>query len=185
MSTEERIKELTAAIAVADKHGLPCDDEVAELRKLKTQGAAAGSAVEVPATETGVEFEDIISQPKKFAESAKYQLMAEGNFYSKIVRYVDPSTEKPQRWFIVETEDEKLTEPNRGVLVGEFGAGSGIYRGILDDLGIKYTFDEATNKLKYRLHLPLYFWADWSSDDRAIGSVKISQITIEKPTQVL
>ena len=97
----------------------------------------------------------------------------------------DPSTDKPQRWFICETEDEQVPEPNCGVLVGEFGRGAGIYHGILDSLDIKYKYNKDNGKLTYRLKLPLYFYADWGSEERAIGGVRISNITLEKPAQAV
>ena len=78
-----------------------------------------------------------------------------------------------------------MPEPNRGVLVGEFGRGAGIYHNILDSLNVKYKYNESSGKLSYRLKLPLYFYADWGSEDRAIGGVRISNITLNKPAQAV
>ena len=202
MVNKERIQQLEKIIKSCIEAGVSFDEYKAELDGLRKQAGVSPAVdtsrlvrqAEANQTEavtqtreaaSEVEFEDIITGEDKWAESAKYVLKATGNFRSKLVRCVEPNTDKPQRWFICETEDEQVPEPNRGVLVGEFGRGAGIYRGILDSLGVKYRYDEQTGKLSYRLKLPLYFYADWGSEDRAIGGVKISNITLQKPVQAV
>ena len=202
MVNKERIQQLEKIIKSCIEAGVSFDEYKAELDGLRKQ-AGVSPAVDISrlvqqaeanqteaVTQTReaaseVEFEDIITGKDKWAESARYVLKATGNFRSKLVRCVEPNTDKPQRWFVCETEDEQVPEPNRGVLVGEFGRGAGIYRGILDSLDVKYRYDEQTGKLSYRLKLPLYFYADWGSEDRAIGGVKISNITLQKPVQAV
>ena len=202
MANEERIQQLEKIIKSCIEAGVSFDEYKAELDGLRKQAGVSpavdtsGLVRQAEANQTEavtqtweaaseVEFEDIITGKDKWAESARYVLKATGNFRSKLVRYVDPNTDKPQRWFICETEDEQVPEPNRGVLVGEFGRGAGIYRGILDSLSVKYKYDEGSGKLSYRLKLPLYFYADWGSEDRAIGGVRISNITLQKPVQAV
>ena len=202
MANEERIQELEKIIKSCIEAGVGFAEYKTELDGLR-RPAVAPLAIDTAAlvkqaeadrtkvvtqaqeTQDEVEFEDTITEKGKWAESAKYVLNATGNFRSKLVRYVDPSTDKPQRWFVCETEDEQVGEPNRGVLVGEFGRGAGIYRGILDSLGVKYKYDEDSGKLTYRLKLPLYFYADWGVEEKAIGSVRISNITLNKPAQAV
>ena len=129
--------------------------------------------------------EDYITDVAKFKEAGRYELHAEGNFRTKVVSSFEPNTNKPQRWFVMETADDRLKKPNRGVYVGEYGRGSGIYRGILDGLGVAYTFDEGTGKLSYKLDCPILCWADWGKDAKGIGGVRISGISQEKPEQAL
>ena len=200
----ERIQQLEKIIKSCIEAGVSFNEYKAELDRLRGQAAAppaidtatlvkqaeanqakAVTQVQEAQGEVEFEFEDTITDKGKWAESAKYVLNATGNFRSKLIRYVDLSTGKPQRWFICETEDEQVPEPSRGVLVGEFGRGAGIYRGILDSLGVKYKYNEDNGKLTYRLKLPLYFYADWGVDEKAIGSVRISNITLEKPAQAV
>jgi len=202
VANEERIQQLEKIIKSCIEAGVSFDEYKAELDGLRKQAGVSPAVdtsrlvrqAEANQTEavtqtreaaSEVEFEDIITGKDKWAESARYVLKATGNFRSKLVRCVEPNTDKPQRWFVCETEDEQVPEPNRGVLVGEFGRGAGIYRGILDSLGVKYRYDEQTGKLSCRLKLPLYFYADWGSEDRAIGGVKISNITLQKPVQAV
>ena len=202
MANEERIKNLDRIIKSCIEAGVSFDEYKAELDGLRKQAGVSPAVdtselvrqAEANQTEavtqtreatSEVEFEDIITGKDKWAESARYVLKATGNFKSKVVRCVEPNTDKPQRWFVCETKDEQVPEPNRGVLVGEFGRGAGIYRGILDSLDVKYRYDEQTGKLSCRLKLPLYFYADWGSEDRAIGGVKISNITLQKPVQAV
>lgn len=190
----ERIAELKRFINSLEKRGMPCEDEWAELKALMGEAASA-PAVKPPvdagklvqeAASSELAFEVDITDKEKFEESAKYVLNREGNFKSKIVRIIEPHTDKPQRWFVCETEDEGCPEPNRGVLVGEYGRGSGIFRGILEDLGIKYRWNKESGKLGvFKFALPYYFYADWGSDEHAIGGVKISQITLQKPQQAV
>jgi len=202
MANEERIQELEKIIKSCIEAGVGFAEYKTELDGLR-RPAVAPLAIDTAAlvkqaeadrtkavtqaqeTQGEVEFEDTITEKGKWAESAKYVLNATGNFRSKLVRYVDPSTDKPQRWFVCETEDEQVPELNRGVLVGEFGRGAGIYRGILDSLGVKYKYNESSGKLTYRLKFPLYFYADWSVEEKAIGGVRISNITLNKPAQVV
>ena len=153
-----------------------------------TQASAPGKEPEVatsPLEERGELITDYITDIAKFKEAGKYELHAEGNFRTKLVSSFVPDTEKPQRWFVMETDDERLKVPNRGVYVGEYGRGSGIYRGILDGLGVDYTFNERTGELSYRLNYPILCWADWSRDAKGIGGIRISGISQEKPEQAL
>ena len=200
MANEERIQELEKIIKSCIEAGVGFAEYKTELDGLR-RPAVAPPAIDTAAlvkqaeadrtkavtqaqeAQGEVEFEDTITEKGKWAESAKYILNKTGNFRSKLVRYVDPSTDKPQRWFVCETEDEQVPEPNRGVLVGEFGRGAGIYRGILDSLGVKYKYDEGSGKLTYRLKFPLYFYADWGVEEKAIGGVRISNITLNRPGQ--
>ena len=202
MANEERVKQLEKIIKSCIEAGVSFEEYKTELNGLQNQTVTppvidtitlvkqaeanqAKAKVQAEEAQSEVEFEDTITDKGKWAESAKYVLNQTGNFRSKLIRYVVPSTDKPQRWFICETEDEQVPEPNRGVLVGEFGRGAGIYRGILDSLGVKYKYNEDSGKLTYRLQLPLYFYADWGSEERAIGGVRISNITLEKPAQAV
>ena len=203
MANKERIQQLEKIIKSCIEAGAGFEEYKAELDGLRRQAiappaidtAALVQQAKINQAETErkmeaevvgeVEFEDTIVDKDKWEESAKYILNATGNFRSKLVRYIDPHTDKPQRWFVCETEDEQVPEPNRGVLVGEFGRGAGIYRSILDSLNVKYKYNEGSGKLSYRLKLPLYFYADWGSEDRAIGGVRISNITLNKPAQAV
>ena len=202
MANKERIQQLEKIIKSCIEAGVGFNEYKAELDGLRGQAPVsapintaalvkqaeanqAQAVAQAQKAQDEVEFEDTIADKGKWAESAKYVLNATGNFRSKLVRYIDPNTDKPQRWFICETEDEQVPEPNCGVLVGEFGRGAGIYHGILDSLNIKYKYNKDNGKLTYHLKLPLYFYADWGSEERAIGGVRISNITLEKPAQAV
>ena len=202
MANEERIQNLERIIRSCIEAGVGFNEYKAELDGLRRQAPVpapvdtaalvkqaeanqAKAAAQAQEAQGEVEFEDTIVDKGKWEESAKYVLNITGNFRSKLVRYIDPNTDKPQRWFVCETEDEQVPEPNRGILVGEFGRGAGIYHSILDSLNIKYKYDEGSGKLTYRLKLPLYFYADWGMESRAISGVRISNITLNKPAQAV
>lgn len=160
-----------------------------KLEALQAAGASAPTPAPSPAPMQaegeGELIEDFITDVAKFKEAGKYEIHAEGNFRTKVMTSFEPNTEKPQRWFVMETDDSRVKKPNRGVYVGEYGRGSGIYRGILDGLGVSYTFDEASGKLSYRLNYPIYCYADWSKDPKGIGGVRISGISQTKPEQAV
>ena len=173
------------------------EEDIAKARK-KLEALEAGKPVTeapVPVKEAevvtpvvegeGELVEDFITDVARFKEAGRYEIHAEGNFRTKLVSSFEPNTEKPQRWFVMETADDRLKKPNRGVYVGEYGRGSGIYRGILDGLGVPYTFDESSGKLSYKLSYPILCWADWSRDAKGIGGVRISNIRQGKPEQAL
>ena len=201
MANEVRIQQLEKIIKSCIEAGVGFNEYKAELDGLRqapvsapintaalvkqAEANQAQAVAQAQEARSEFEFEDTIADKGKWAESAQYVLNATGNFRSKLIRYIDPSTDKPQRWFICETEDEQVPEPNCGVLVGEFGRGAGIYHGILDSLNIKYRYNKDNGKLIYRLKLPLYFYADWGSEGRAIGGVHISNITLNKPAQAV
>ena len=171
------------------------EEDIAKARK-KLEALSNPVAIDTPpplvtpetpaqAALEGELIEDYITDVAKFKEAGRYELHAEGNFRTKVVTSFEPNTNKPQRWFVMETADDRLKKPNRGVYVGEYGRGSGIYRGILDGLGVAYTFDEGTGKLSYKLDCPILCWADWGKDAKGIGGVRISGISQEKPEQAL
>jgi hypothetical protein len=121
-----------------------------------------------------------VTNIEKFNASGEYKLNKEGFYKSKLMSVQYPATQKPQAWFIFETDDAKCPKPNRGVYVGEFGEGSGILRTLLDALALTYKLDEATGILKWnKPTLPLACYADWSRTDKAIGGVKISGLKTE------
>ena len=131
-----------------------------------------------------VHFEDeLVGDMDKWEEAGKYILNREGNLHSKLVGFTDRK-DKPQRWLIVESEEEGMPEPNRGVLVCDMDKGKGIYRSILDALEIKYEVKGKEGKTVDFI-LPYYFYADWSRGDKAIGTVRISNITLNKPAQAV
>ncbi len=189
MENEHRIAELERLIKGCIAANISWDEYKVELDRLKdtsTPATAMQSAPSAPVPTDELAFEIIISDPSKFDEGAKYVLNRTGNFRSKIVRIIEPNTEKPQRWFVCETEDSQVPEPNIGVLVGEYGRGSGILRGFLDDLKLKYRWNKDPGILGvFKFTLPYYFSADWGRRDQAIGGVEIKNITVVKPPQAL
>ena len=178
MATEkERLQALVNA-------GVATGTDTARLRELilaeatgETLAATPAplAAPAAPAVKEGETITVSLSNIKKFKEGAEYSLTKEGLFRSKLVHHFEPSTDKPQRWFIFESDDPKVKPVNRGVFVGEYGAGAGILRTLLDALRIKYQLDEATGELTITMPpLPIPCWADWSKDAKGIGGVKIS-----------
>ena len=192
MTELSEIEKLKRGIETLESIG---EHEQADIMHRKLEALETGSATQAPAPAKEVAtsplegegelITDYITDIAKFKEAAKYELHAEGNFKTKLVSSFEPNTSKPQRWFVMETDDERLEMPNRGVCVGEYGRGSGIYRGILDGLGVAYAFNENTGKLSYRLNYPILCWADWSRDVKGIGGIRISGISQKKPEQAL
>jgi len=163
--------------------------EVERLTALKNAGAAEDADLKRLAelevkgqnnSDDGFETLGIITNPDKFNASGEYKINKEGFFKSKLTSIQLPATEKPQSWFIFETDDAKAGKGNRGVYVGEFGAGSGILRTLLDALEIPYKLNDETGKLKYKKPvMPMACYADWSKDTKSIGGVRISGLKTE------
>lgn len=168
--------------------GLATDADKARLRELIEAELSGGAVSEASATpvpiatptvsspvEEGEKIVITLSNVKKFKEGAEYSITKEGLFKSRLVYYFEPNTDKPQMWFVFESDDAKVKPANRGVFVGEYGAGSGILRTLLDSLHIPFTLDETTDNVSIEMpKLPLACWAEWSKDSKAIGGVKIS-----------
>jgi hypothetical protein len=156
-----------------DKAGIASQEQKDRLLRLK-----AGATSDMP--HEGMEVLGMITNPDKFNSAGEYKLNKEGFFKSKLVSIQLPATQKPQAWFIFETDDAKVAKPNRGVYVGEFGDGSGILRTLLDALEIPYKLDMDTGNLYWKKpELPMPCYADWSRDVKAIGQVKISGLKTE------
>jgi len=187
-------------LEVLEANGLANDVDKKRIAEIKAQMAGgvspaptAPSASAVPVIQQSVATQpasnsnpdDVyvihITNPEKFKEGASYSITKEGFFRSALVNIIQPNTEKPQMWFVFETLDKAVDPVNRGVYVGEFGAGSGIFRQLLDSLKWPFTFDEATNNVTMiKMTLPVICYADWSKDTKAIGGVKISGIMTEE-----
>ena len=178
MATEqERLQVLVNA-------GVATEADKARLRELIVAGETVETLAPIkeakaaaPAIELGEVITIHLSNIKKFKEGAEYSITKEGLFWSKLAHYFEPATEKPQMWFVFESDDNRVKPANRGIYVGEYGAGSGILRTLLDALRIKYELDEDTENLIVTMpKLPVPCWAEWSKDSKGIGGVKISGI---------
>jgi hypothetical protein len=133
-----------------------------------------------PASTTGsTHYHATVTDPKRFDEGGEYVLnVKDVMLKSKVVAMKEVDNKgKKSFWFTLESDDPQAPKPNRGIVVGDLGKGSGMLRGFFDGLKIPYMWDSTTGALDFDFPaLPLACWALWTESEKAIGHVGISNV---------
>lgn len=165
--------ELKNKIQTLKQAGLPYDDELKQLQELQGETQAeekpkAESAVVTEAKKEGaevekVEFSDTVDVDAFQSAAGFYPPSSAGIWKSTLVEVTSPASGKNQRWFIVETNDDRLDKQGKGVLICDLGRGAFKLQQTLANLGIEYSVDgsQVNYKLPNLEKAPMACESEW------------------------
>jgi len=188
------IDELKSKIRVLQKAGLPYDEELKQLGKFqevsqpelpKVETGLVAEAKKIGAEVSEVEFKDIVDRDAFLSAAGFYPPSSTGIWKGNVLEVTSPISGKNQRWWIVETQDERLEKQGRGVLVCDLDKGAFKLQQVLTDLGIKYSLKG--NMVSYKVKLPIACEIEWSErkDKKNILGVSNIYAAGKAPERVL
>lgn len=96
-----------------------------------------------------------------------------GAFRSKWTGLDKSSTKDGQLWATFETDDPSLDAQGRGaIVVSPEGEGAFKLKDILNGTETPYT-ESGKEHIKFKAIYPIYCYADWASDEKASGNVRV------------